>query len=499
VSTQQSFDLARQHHQSGRLAEAETLYRAILAAEPHHADALHLLGVIAGQMGRKADAVDFIQQSIALRPENPEAHRNLGIALKDSGKMDAAIAAFRQAIALKADYTEAHRNLGSALYQAGQLAEAISALREAIALRPDFAEAHSNLGAALRDAGMLEEAIVACRRAIALKPEHSDAHNNLANALLDQGQAGAAIAEYRESLRITPVSASAWYNLGTALRAGGETEEAIAAFRKAIDLKPDHAPASGNLGHALKAMGRNDEAIAAYRHAIALRPDSPDWHHVLDAMTGGLSTTTPASYVRSLFDSYARDFDDHLTGQLHYRVPEQFLDAILPLAPGRQFDILDLGCGTGLCGAQFRPYARHLTGVDLAPAMIAKARERGIYDILITSDITDAMRDREESCDLILAGDLFNYVGALGETFAAAARALRGDGLFAFTLERHDGEGFILHDRVRFAHSLTYVRELSQAHGFTELHVREIAVRRSGPGQVEGWLVVLGKPRETSA
>lgn len=525
----QVFEHARQQHQSGRLAEAEARYRQILAEEPHHADSLHLLGVLAGQTGRGDAAVGFIREAIALRPDHAEAHKNLGIALRATGQIEEAIAAFRQAIALDPDYAEAHKNLGSALYHKGRLDEAISAYREAIALKPAFSEAHSNLGVALRENGRLDEAIAACRRAIALKSDQADFHNNLGNALHDKGQPEEAIASYRAALLLKPDFAVACNNLGIALKADGQTEEAIAAFRaalrlkpdyadawnhlgsalqdrgrhdeavaayrKAIELKPDCGDAFGNLGHALKSQGRVEEAIVAYRRAIQLKPDSADWQHVLAALTGDhSSTTTPASHVRKLFDPYAREFDDHLVGQLHYRVPEQLLEAVLSVAPGRQFDILDLGCGTGLCGVPFRSHAKVLIGVDLSPGMIAQATARGIYDRLITADLAEAMRGPEENFDLLLAGDLFIYVGDLSSVFPAVARILRSGGLFAFSLERHDGEGFILHSKVRFAHSLGYIRELSRTHGLAELHVREIAVRKSGPDDVPGWIVLLQKP-----
>jgi len=495
----QAFALARQHHRAGQLAEAEAIYREILAADPSHADALHLLGVLAGQTGRNEAAVDFIRRAIALRPDHPEAHKNLGVALKNSGQIAESITAYRQAIVLKPDYAEAHKNLGSALYQLRKFGEAIAACRQAIALRPDFAEAHSNLGAALRENGQPDEAIAACRCAIALKPNHPDAYNNLGIALHDKGENDEAIAAYRTALQIRPGFAAAFNNLGIVLTAKGRPDEAIAAYQRAVALKPDYADAFGNLGYALKAQGRNGEAIAAYRNAIALKPDSPDWQHVLAALSGDHSpTTTPCSYIRTLFDSYAGEFDDHLLSQLHYQVPEHLLRAVLSVAPGRRFDVLDLGCGTGLCGVHFRTIAKDMTGVDLSPAMIAKASERGIYDRLITADITEAMREAD-AFDLILAGDFFIYVGDLANVFAAAARTLRGGGLFAFSLERHDGEGFILHPKVRFAHSLAYVRELSHTHRFEELLVREITLRKSGPDDVAGWVVVLRQTSDPSA
>ena len=135
-----------------------------------------------------------------------------------------------------------------------------------------------------------------------------------------------------------------------------------------------------------------------------------------------------------------------------------------------------------------------MTGVDLSPAMIAKAGARGIYERLLTGDLVAAMRDHGDSFDLILAGDTFVYVGDLAAVFAAAADALHPGGIFVFSLERLEGEGFVLHSKVRFAHSLAYIRELSHTHRLAEIQVREITLRKSGPDDVAGWIVVLQKP-----
>jgi len=172
-----------QHHQAGRLREAEQLYRQILALHPEHINALHLLGVIAHQAGHNDAAVDLIRRAIALKPDFPEAYYNLGTVLEDTGKMPEAIIAYRQVITLKPAYAEAHCNLGIALQAMGHLDQAIAAYRQAIALKPSFPQAHNNLGNALKEKGLLDEAIAACRQAIAVKPDYADAHSNLVACL----------------------------------------------------------------------------------------------------------------------------------------------------------------------------------------------------------------------------------------------------------------------------------------------------------------------------
>ncbi|MGD0390044.1 MAG: tetratricopeptide repeat protein [Tepidisphaeraceae bacterium] len=183
MTLQQQLESGLSHQQAGRLAEAERIYRQILAQQPNHADALHLLGTLALQAGRLDAAVESIRRAIRLKPDFPEAHSNLGIALKGLGQIDEAIASFRQAIRFKPDFPEAHSNLGNALMDLGRLDEAIASYRQAVRLKPDLAEAHNNLGSALKDIGQLDEAIATFRQALRLKPNHAQVYANLLFAL----------------------------------------------------------------------------------------------------------------------------------------------------------------------------------------------------------------------------------------------------------------------------------------------------------------------------
>ena len=271
----QAFALALQHHQSGRVAEAENIYREILAVEPQHADALHLLGVLAHQAGRNDLAVELISQALALKPNYPEACCNLGTALKARGQLDAAIAALRQAITLNSAFPEAHANLGNALREMGHLDEAIDCLRRSIALRPHDPEACHDLGVALFESGRLDEAIAAGRQALACKPDYPEVLSNLGNALLTVGKLDESIAACRQAIALRPNFPEALNNLGNALRAIGLIEEACAACRQAIALQPTLPEAHNNLGNALYHWGVLDEAVAAYRQAIALKPCYP--------------------------------------------------------------------------------------------------------------------------------------------------------------------------------------------------------------------------------
>jgi protein O-GlcNAc transferase len=281
VTLQQAFDLALQHHQGGRFLEAEAIYRQILSRQPNHADALHLLGVIALQAGRNDMAIGLIRQSIALKPNYAEAQSNLGLALQAKGQLDEAIAAFSHAITLNSNLPKAHNNLGIALRDSGQLDQAIAAFGQAITLNSNLPKAHSNLGNALRDKGQLDEAIAAYHRAIAIKPDYAEAYSNLGVALTDKGQLDQAIAAFGQAIALNPNLPEAHGNLGNALRDKGQLNEAIAAYRRAIALRPDYAEAHINLGNALKDSGQLDQAVAVYHQAMALRPNWAEAHNNL--------------------------------------------------------------------------------------------------------------------------------------------------------------------------------------------------------------------------
>jgi len=278
VTIAETFQFAIQHHQAGRLAEAEGIYRQILAMEPRHADALHMLGVIAHQVGRNDVAVEMILNAIALVPCAAPYFSNIGLALSGLGRVAEAVVAYRQAIQLKPDYAEAHYNLGTALTGPEQIAEAVAAFRNAVQLKPDYAEAHNNLGVALKRLGQIDEAIAAYRRAVQLKPDYAEAHNNLGTALSDQGRIEEAVVAYRRAIQLKPDFAEALSNLGNAIMELSHIDEAVAAYRRAIELKPGEAEVHYNLGNALSDQGRTEEAIDEYRRAIGLKPEFADAH-----------------------------------------------------------------------------------------------------------------------------------------------------------------------------------------------------------------------------
>jgi predicted O-linked N-acetylglucosamine transferase (SPINDLY family) len=270
------FPQALQHHQSGDLHQAEMLYRHILHFQPNHADALHLLGVIAHQAGHFDVAVAHMQEALRLDPALAAAHYNLGMVQAGQGKNTEAAASFQQAVGLTPDHAEAHNNLGNALKELNRLDEAIASISHALRLKPDYAAAYLGLGSVLVAQGKMTEAGIAYQQAIVLKPDYAEAHNNLGNTLKAQGKLEEAIASYRRAVNLQPEHAQPYCNLGAALAERGDFTEAASSYQQALRLKPDFFEVYNNLGNLLTEQGKYDEAIAHYRQALSLKPDYAD-------------------------------------------------------------------------------------------------------------------------------------------------------------------------------------------------------------------------------
>jgi tetratricopeptide (TPR) repeat protein/2-polyprenyl-3-methyl-5-hydroxy-6-metoxy-1,4-benzoquinol methylase len=233
----QGFAAALRCHQAGELAQADRLYRGVLAIDPNHVESLHHLGIIALQTGRHADARDLIGKALGLNDRIPECHYHIGLALAMLGEMNQAAVHNRRAIELKPDYAEAHLNLGNVLKNQGRPREAAACYELALVSRPDFAEARFNLANVLCDEGRLDAAIGLYREALALRPGYADAHNNLGTALAAKGDLSEAVAHYQQALTLDPRLFDTYSNLASALLANGDAAAALAVVARALSSR----------------------------------------------------------------------------------------------------------------------------------------------------------------------------------------------------------------------------------------------------------------------
>ncbi|MCY2990263.1 MAG: tetratricopeptide repeat protein [Planctomycetota bacterium] len=278
IMCHESFTIALEHHRCGRRRQAEQGYRSVLAENPRHADALHLLGVLAFQHGQLTPAAELINRAIEIYPQSAPFHTNLAEVYRAAGRLGEAVAAGYMALQLEPDNVEAHNNVGLALLAQQQFAQAESHFRDALRLRPDFAQAANNLGSALREQTRRDEALLAYREAVRLGPQNPESHNNLGQLLLEEGEVDEALVHCREALRLNPQFPEAHSNLGNVLRQQGQLDEAVACYQAALRLNPKLAMTYNNLGQACQEAAKFEEAIRWYQQALAKDPQNTRFH-----------------------------------------------------------------------------------------------------------------------------------------------------------------------------------------------------------------------------
>jgi predicted TPR repeat methyltransferase len=358
----------------------------------------------------------------------------------------------------------------SAVEQAQALLEEGAALEAAATLKPLIESGRTGLLArvtytrALNAIGEPAVAIEVARETALLFPGVALAALALGEALLAQGQLPTAIAEFQRALRVDPALEGARYMLGCAWLEAGEPEKALREFE-------------------LAAAGENLPSQLAERTAEAERMRE--------------APRSNPRYVRHLFNHFSSDYDARMLGQLGYaspRILRELAALVMPTVENHSVSILDLGCGTGLAGIEFRDLASALDGVDLSPAMIAKARDRAIYRTVDVGDIENLGNFRE-TYDLILAADTLVYLGELGAVFDSARAVLVPDGLFLFTVEEHPGSGFELGPKRRWRHSETYLREAAAQSGFEVRALITCSPRTEAGVPVPGLAAALQRSR----
>jgi len=384
--------------------------------------------------------------------------------------------------------------LGVLEHTRGHSEAALTLIHQAILGLPGQAGPLNNLGNVLVETQRFDAAVDAYRGCLALKPDNIDALNNLATMLRKRGEHAESEALCRKALDVNPEFAQAWYNLSLTLLEQGRVDEGLTAHSRAIVLWPRHLQARNAVPKALVHLGRLEEAAKLYREWLATDPDNPVIKHHLAACSGGaVPERASDAYVERTFDAFAATFDANLSA-LGYRAPQlvaELLRELLP-PPARQFDIHDLGCGTGLCGPMVRDWARDLSGCDLSQGMLDKAERRHVYDDLHHAELVAHMKAHPARWDALICADTLCYFGELGEALQSAAQALRPNGHLVFTVEAwqtQDGQPYHLQPHGRYAHQRDYVSAVLAGAGLQELVLRQEQLRSEAGKPVVGWLV----------
>ena len=438
----QALVAAIEHLREERIAEAEPALQALLARRPGHPDALHYLGVLRHTQGRVDEAVALIREALAAQPDYASAWNNLGNVLLLAGRGDEAADAYEHAVRLGTGDRPA----------------------------PEAVRAMGNLGALQRKLHRLERSEALLSRAVELDPAFAEA----------------------------------WYNLSATLIDLGRIPEGLKAHSQAVALWPEEAQPREEVIRALTRLGERERAARLLREWLAEDPDNPVAEHMLAACLADASApgSAPArasdDYVQQVFDGFAASFDAKLEA-LGYRAPGLVVEALREAVgePAGRLDIVDAGCGTGLCGPGLKPFARRLAGCDLSEGMLRRAHARGLYSVLHQAELMHYLRTQPAAFDAVVSADTLCYFGALEEAMAAAHRALRPGGVLVFTVEALP-EGSAVPHRLqangRYAHAPEYLRGVLGGAGFELRPLQAQTLRMEGGEPVPGWLVSARRP-----
>lgn len=516
------------------------------------------------------------EKAIQQNPNDISAHLNLSnvyIALNDHEKAKQHL---HQALRLDPHHAESYNNLGRLFYKENLLSDAIPFFEKALRINPDYWEAHYNLAHSLTKKNQASQAMVHYQEALRLKPDHAFAHYNLGLLLFEMQSYEPAETHLKQAIELGLKEPMALYYLAHSLLALGKVEQAKQWFEEVIKAIPIQSEIHGEMQretqretpektqnetpksnvnnkaenkqqetnqfleilaqshHNLAVLNlrtnQKSQALNHFEQTLALNPNNETAQHMIEALKGIQSnnkTKAPNAYISELFDQYADYYDEHLKLDLKYAVPGRLRNAVgrclgKELKPGR---VLDLGCGTGLCGIYFRDLALTLIGIDLSPKMVEKAKSLGAYDEVVCGDFNEYLLSETHTIllsqfDLILAADVLVYLGDLKESFQNIAKALNNNGLFAFTIELDETSDFssiksinsinklntqefidktkslphyFLQLTGRYTHTVSYIHELASENHLSIEVEDSIVLRKNQDKEILGILFVLRK------
>jgi len=377
--------------------------------------------------------------------------------------------------------------------QDGRLERAEAICKKILTISPNQAGALNLLGLIAGQVGKSGVAVDLIGKAIQMSPQNAIYYNSMGNALKADGKLDEAIACYQRALEIDPNLFEAHYNIGKVLKDQSKLDQAIACFRKALEIAPNHADTYYDMGNALRYQGKLAEAAACFQQALKLDPENFSAKHLLAAVTGQTTEAAPPKYIKNLFDQYSTRFERHVVETLSYKIPTLLRRTFHTLVKNDLHfkNVIDLGCGTGLAGMEFRVIADRLSGIDISPKMIEEAKKKHVYDILLVGDIIEFLNDTAEKYDLFIATDVFIYIGNVKRIFDSVQnRSLRG-AYFLFSTESCARNDYVLRQTGRYAHSRTYIQSVAKEHGFVTEMCQSAGIRKERGQWIMGDIFIL--------
>ena len=484
-------------------SESDARLGQLLARYGEAAPALRHYGLVLWESGNVQGASHVLAAAVALRPEDARVWHDLSSVFNALGRRGEAAACAEASLARDATQATLWLNLGSIRGAMGERTASIEAFEKAVALNDGLVDAWIGLGIACLQARLFEKSTAALLKAV----ERGRANDPTLQACL--GEALRAMGDFTGSARAFTIASDALPdNRGLFLKRGRaqflvdaierDPAAAVAALERLSFSEAEIEKTIHDAFHLLSAYDHGAAAIRIGQYRLARAPDDPMQSYLLAALQGDPMERAPDAYIVSFFDRFAADFDEQLVNVLDYNVPAGLADLVRQSGrPAAR--VLDLGCGTGLAGPFLAQPGRALTGVDLSPRMLEKARKIGCYETLVEAEVVAFLATGSDTFDLVIAADLLIYFGGLAPLFDGVARRLEPGGLWALSVETIDGGDYLHLPSGRFAHSLSYVEREATRSGLNVVRIEPTIIRLDANKPARGALLLLSKCDESAA
>lgn len=450
-----------------------------------------------------------------------DARLQQGIAAHRSGDLEAALAAYKDVLTAEPDNADGLHFLGLLHFEAGKPDNAVVLIRKSLERNAHNAAACNNLGNILKLDGKPDEALEAYVRAVEIEPRHEEAWSNINVMMEGASNNDDLLPILREIVRLDPENPNAWHNFGLSLMLAGHRDEAADALERCLEFGSEVW--TDPIWHArvLCALGRRDRALQHLEGLVAADPANSIARYQLAAVRGDDMAHAPEDYVKTHFDSFSDSFDEVLKN-LGYRAPERVAEEVAALAAAHSAapvppfeppveppfvppfeDVIDLGCGTGLCGPLIRKHCSKLTGIDLSPGMLRKASALEVYDFLVEGELVVFLNSELPTrFDLAVCVDTLCYLGDLQPFMNALWAALKPGGVLVASVEHLSdpaGPDYRVDPTGRYAHMPSYLKKCTETAGLVYGAEKPLVLRHELGKEVHGLIFHARKPGTAAA
>jgi predicted TPR repeat methyltransferase len=398
--------------------------RRAIELDPAIVTAYDNLGIALERLGRFKESEAQYRKALELDCRHAPALQHLGELLRGQNCLDEARQSFESALKIDPSLTQVRIDLADILLEQGEFLAAAQGYQAAIATGWSGPATYINLGIALKEMGDVEGSLDAFEHPVKRDPQSPEAHLSLASALLDCARLDEALARAREAIRLRSDFPQAHLVYGMVLAAQGDWIGAVGSAARSMAPQSSPEQILAMLGAKLLNIGLPERVRECFQILLEREPDDVGARHVIASLSAQNPDHPDEEYIRRLFDGYADTFNRHLTVSLGYNLPREMVADLLAVGSRAvPWDVLDLGCGTGLVGFELAAHNRSLVGVDLSPKIIERARRCKAYTLLKAANLMSVLdEERPNGYDVVSAADVFIYVGKLDSLVPAVSK-----------------------------------------------------------------------------